>query len=199
MHSSLNIKLPPSKNRALPMKKNLAAVGVVAGLGIGGFVGVTMFSPGASNAQSAAPAAPAAADAKGATTDDGDAWHDNHGHDDGDAWHGKDRSGDRAVWEAKEAADGTDAKLLAQAKITPSQAAAAAVAVAPGTAGTPDLHARDGALGYHVEVATATGRVEVRVDATTGVATIDKHGHDDGDARHGKEHSDDDASTPAAA
>ena len=166
------------------MKKNLAAVGVIAGLGIGGLVGVTMFSPGASNAQSTtAPAAPAAPANKGATTDDGDAWH------------GRDRGGDRAVWEAKEAADGTDAKLLAQAKITPAQAAVAAVAVAPGMAGTPDLHARDGALSYHVEVATATGRVEVRVDATTGAATIDNHGHDRNDAVGD---SNDDAPTAAA-
>lgn len=191
------------------MKKNLAAVGVIAGLGIGGLVGVTMFSPGASNAQSTAAPAPAAPGAKGPTTDDGDAWHDNrghddgdawrndHGHDDGDGWRGKDRSGDRALWEAKEAADGTDAKLLAQAKITPSQAAAAAVVAAPGTAGTPDLHARDGVLSYHVEVATATGRVEVRVDATTGVATIDNHGHDDGEAWRGKDHANDDATDVA--
>jgi Peptidase propeptide and YPEB domain len=85
----------------------------------------------------------------------------------------------REQHEAAEAADGTDAKLLAQAKITPDQAEAAALAVAPGTAGVPDIHDRDGVLTYRVDVTTATGNTEVTVDATTGAATIDT-GHDFG-------------------
>ena len=176
------------------MKKNFAALGVVAGLGIGGLVGVTMFSPGAGNAQSTtAPAttaaAPATTAAPGATVapsaDAKDAKDAKDANDTNEAneTHGRGAGFDRTAHEAQEATDGTDAKLLAQAKVSPAQATAAAIALAPGTAGTPDIHDRDGGLSYRVEVTTATGVVEVTVDATTGVAALDNEGgghHDRG-------------------
>lgn len=46
-----------------------------------------------------------------------------------------------------------------------------------------DIHDRDGGLSCQVEVTTATGVVEVTVDATTGVAALDNEGgghHDRG-------------------
>ena len=150
-----------ARKRALPVNKNLTALGVVAGLGIGGLIGVTAFSPGASNAQSATASTATAAPGARAKTAEEQA-NEARG-----TW-GFDRARD-----TREAADGNRAALLARAKITPAQAAAAAVAVAPGVAGSPDIHDRDGTLTYRVEVATATGVVEVRVDATTGTAAVD--------------------------
>ena len=157
------------------MKKNLAAVGLIAGLGIGGVVGVTVFTPGASNAQSGStPTATAEADTNRVKSPDELA---------------NEASGKRGFdrHDSRDAADTNEAALLAKAKITPAQAAAAAITLVPGTARTPDLHDREGTLTYRVDVTTATGDVEVRVDALTGSATIDTNGH----GKWGFDHADD--------
>lgn len=152
--------------------KSLAGIGLVAGLGIGGLVGITVFAPGTSNAQtSTSPAV--VAPAPGASTTP-----EAPGTNEATETHGKGGGFDRAAHETQEATDGTDAALLAKATITPAQATAAALLVAPGTAAAPDIHDRDGSLSYRVEVTTSSGVVEVAVDAKTGVATIETEGNE---------------------
>ncbi len=163
------------------MKKRITALSVAAGLGIGGVVGAVMLAPGASNAQSTTTAAPTAvappavapnpATTAEKTGNEATETHDN-------------KNLDRTARGAQEGTDGSDVALLANAKITPAQAAAAAIALAPGAAGTPDIHDRDNTLTYKVEVTTATGVVEVQVDANTGKAAIE----DETNERHGRGH-----------
>lgn len=162
-----------------PMKKSksLAGIGLVAGLGIGGLVGVTVFAPGSSNAQTTTSPAVVAPTPGAITAPTGPGSNDANDANEATETHGK-GGFDRTAHEAQEATDGTDAALLAKATITPAQATAAALLVTPGTAGIPDIHDRDGGLSYRVEVTMPTGVVEVTVDAKTGVAAIETEGNE---------------------
>ena len=60
------------------------------------------------------------------------------------------------------------ATLTALATTTPADASAAAIAAVPGTAATPELNSEDGFVVYKVVVTTATGDIEVTVDAGNG-------------------------------
>jgi uncharacterized membrane protein YkoI len=148
-------------------------------IALGALVGSAFIANAVSNAPTtvasatagAAAAAPATTVPTPAENDGADEATENH---DGKGGRGV----DRAAHEAQEATDGSDAALLAKAKITPAQATAAAIAVAPGTADAPDIHERDGVLSYDVRIITATGETEVTVDATTGVATVEAEGGD---------------------
>lgn len=76
--------------------------------------------------------------------------------------------------------DGADAALQALAKITPDQAKTAALAAVPGTVVKVDLDNENGNVVYSVEVKTANGATEVKVDAGDGkVLAQDTQGPDD--------------------
>ncbi len=83
-----------------------------------------------------------------------------------------------------EAAD--TAALAHLAKVTPEQAASAATASVPGSAGKVQLEDENGNVVYGVEVTTANGsRVDVKVDAGNGAVlhqeSDDESGHETGD------------------
>jgi uncharacterized membrane protein YkoI len=83
-----------------------------------------------------------------------------------------------------EAADA--ATLGPLAKITPEQAAAAATAAVPGTAGEVELEDENGNVVFGVEVTAADGTMsDVKVDAGTGAVLSNQS--DDGDEREGTE------------
>ena len=59
-------------------------------------------------------------------------------------------------------------QLQGLAKITPDQARQAALGAVPGTASTPVLEDENGNVVYGVEIQTATGTADVKVDAGNG-------------------------------
>lgn len=73
------------------------------------------------------------------------------------------------------------AGLQALAKITPDQAKAAALQAVPGTASKVELDNENGNLVYSVEVKTANGDVDVKVDAGNGTILAQDSQHEDGD------------------
>jgi uncharacterized membrane protein YkoI len=103
------------------------------------------------------------------------------------------------VPDGTEAANESDEEtaLADVATITADDAAAAAVASTPGTVGEIELENEDGNVVYSVEIDTASGKVEVKVDA--GNAKVldtqadDGDVHDSGDANEapGTEEADD--------
>ena len=78
-----------------------------------------------------------------------------------------------------------DAALAKLATITPDQASAAALVAVPGTVGDVKLKDEDGFVVYSVDVTTATGDVEVVVDAGNGAILGQEAGGEHGDGDHG--------------
>ena len=92
--------------------------------------------------------------------------------------------------EAKEAEDGEEAedraegaeseRLKSLARITPEQAQSAALAQVPGTVKKVELENEDGNVVYGVEIKTAKGESDVKVDAGDGrVLHVEQDGEDD--------------------
>ncbi|HHY78787.1 MAG TPA: PepSY domain-containing protein [Thermoanaerobacter sp.] len=77
------------------------------------------------------------------------------------------------------------AKLASLAKITPDEAKAAALKVVPGTVTKVSLDNENGYLVYSVEVKTANGVVDVKVDAGNG--TVLAQDKDQDNEKHEKE------------
>jgi uncharacterized membrane protein YkoI len=178
---------------------------VTAAIALGAFAGSGMIASAVTSTQ-ATPAAPTAVTAPAAVTTPAanapvEAQSTNEANDANEATevHTGKGPADRAAHEAQEATDGTDAKLLAAAKITPDQAKAAAIALVPGTADTPDIHDR-GTLSYRVNITNGTIQTEVSVDATTGVATLDqgRGGHGGHHGNDGPEQNEANETTPGA-
>jgi uncharacterized membrane protein YkoI len=83
--------------------------------------------------------------------------------------------------EAEDKAEGAEGeRLKSLARITPEQASAAALAQVPGTVKKVELENEDGNVVYGVEIKTASGESDVKVDAGDGrVLHIEKDGEDD--------------------
>jgi uncharacterized membrane protein YkoI len=92
--------------------------------------------------------------------------------------------------EAKESEDGEEAedrsegaegeRLKSLARITPEQACDAALAQVPGTVKKVELENEDGNVVYGVEIKTAKGESDVKVDAGDGrVLHVEQDGEDD--------------------
>ena len=82
---------------------------------------------------------------------------------------------------AEDRAEGLESESLKKlARITPEQAQSAALAQVPGTATKVELENEDGNVVYGVEIKTAKGESDVKVDAGDGrVLHIEKDGEDD--------------------
>jgi uncharacterized membrane protein YkoI len=83
--------------------------------------------------------------------------------------------------EAEDRAEGAEGeRLKSLAHITPEQAQAAALAEVPGTVKKVELENEDGNVVYGVEIKTATGESDVKVDAGDGrVLHVEKDGEGD--------------------
>jgi uncharacterized membrane protein YkoI len=83
--------------------------------------------------------------------------------------------------EADDKAEGAESeRLKSLARITPEQASAAALAQVPGTVKKVELENEDGNVVYGVEIKTANGESDVKVDAGDGrVLHVEKDGEDD--------------------
>jgi uncharacterized membrane protein YkoI len=83
--------------------------------------------------------------------------------------------------EAEEKAEGAEGeRLKSLARITPEQASAAALAQVPGTVKKVELENEDGNVVYGVEIKTADGESDVKVDAGDGrVLHVEKEGKED--------------------
>jgi uncharacterized membrane protein YkoI len=83
--------------------------------------------------------------------------------------------------EAEDRAEGAESeRLKSLARITPEQASAAALAQVPGTVTKVELENEDGNVVYGVEIKTAHGESDVKVDAGDGrVLHVEKDGEDD--------------------
>jgi uncharacterized membrane protein YkoI len=83
--------------------------------------------------------------------------------------------------EAEDKAEGAESeRLKSLARITPEQASAAALAQVPGTVKQVELENEDGNVVYGVEIKTASGESDVKVDAGDGrVLHVEKDGEDD--------------------
>ncbi len=92
------------------------------------------------------------------------------------------KTDDGSAGEASEAAS-----LQAQAKITPDQAKAAALKAVPGTVLKAELENENGNLVYGVEIKTADGDVDVKVDAGNGTVLAQDSQHDDCDKAQGND------------
>lgn len=82
--------------------------------------------------------------------------------------------------EAEDKAEGAESeRLKSLARITPEQASAAALAQVPGTVKKVELENEDGNVVYGVEIKTADGESDVKVDAGDGrVLHVEKDGED---------------------
>jgi uncharacterized membrane protein YkoI len=83
--------------------------------------------------------------------------------------------------EAEDRAEGAESeRLKSLARITPEQAQAAALAQVPGRVKKVELENEDGNVVYGVEIKTADGESDVKVDAGDGrVLHVEKDGEDD--------------------
>jgi uncharacterized membrane protein YkoI len=83
--------------------------------------------------------------------------------------------------EAEDRAEGGESeRLKSLARITPEQAQAAALAQVPGTVKKAELENEDGNVVYGVEIKTATGESDVKVDAGDGrVLHVERDGEYD--------------------
>jgi len=83
--------------------------------------------------------------------------------------------------EAEDRAEGAESeRLKSLARITPEQASAAALVQVPGTVKKIELENEDGNVVYGVEVKTASGESDVKVDAGDGrVLHVERDGEDD--------------------
>jgi uncharacterized membrane protein YkoI len=82
--------------------------------------------------------------------------------------------------EAEDKAEGAESeRLKSLARITPEQASAAALAQVPGTVKKVELENDDGNVVYGVEIKTANGESDAKVDAGDGrVLHVEKDGED---------------------
>jgi uncharacterized membrane protein YkoI len=82
--------------------------------------------------------------------------------------------------EAEDKAEGAESeRLKSLARITPEQASAAALAQVPGTVKKVELENENGNVVYGVEIKTADGESDVKVDAGDGrVLHVEKDGED---------------------
>lgn len=82
--------------------------------------------------------------------------------------------------EAEDKAEGAESeRLKSLARITPEQAQAAALAQVPGTVKKVELENEDGNVVYGIEIKTANGESDVKVDAGDGrVLHVEKDGED---------------------
>lgn len=87
---------------------------------------------------------------------------------------------DKKGEEAEDKAEGAESeRLKSLARITPEQAQAAALAQVPGTVRKVELENEDGNVVYGVEIKTADGENDVKVDAGDGrVLHVEKDGED---------------------
>ena len=74
------------------------------------------------------------------------------------------------------------ASLKALVTLTPEQATAAAIAAVPGTAGDVELENENGNVVYGVEVTTANGQVDVKVDPGNGSILAQEDDRNDGES-----------------
>jgi uncharacterized membrane protein YkoI len=83
--------------------------------------------------------------------------------------------------EAEDRAEGAESeRLKSLARITPEQAQSAALAQVPGTVKKVELENEDGNVVYGVEIKTAKGESDVKVDAGDGrVLHVEQDGEDD--------------------
>jgi uncharacterized membrane protein YkoI len=83
--------------------------------------------------------------------------------------------------EAEDKAEGAESdRLKSLARITPEQASAAALAQVPGTVKKVELENEDGNVVYGVEIKTANGESDVKVDAGDArVLHVEKGGEED--------------------
>jgi uncharacterized membrane protein YkoI len=83
--------------------------------------------------------------------------------------------------EAEDKAEGAESeRLKSLARITPEQASAAALAQVPGTIKKVELENEDGNVVYGVEIKTANGESDVKVDAGDGrVLHVEKDSEED--------------------
>jgi len=82
--------------------------------------------------------------------------------------------------EAQDKAEGVESeRLKSLARITPEQASAAALAKVPGTVKKVELENEDGNVVYGVEIKTANGESDVKIDAGDGrVLHVEKDGEE---------------------
>ena len=82
--------------------------------------------------------------------------------------------------EAQDKAEGAESeRLKSLARITPEQASAAALAKVPGTVKKVELENEDGNVVYGVEIKTANGESDVKIDAGDGrVLHVEKDGEE---------------------
>ena len=80
--------------------------------------------------------------------------------------------------EAEDKAEGAESeRLKSLARITPEQASAAALAQVPGTVKKVELENEDGNVVYDIEIKTANGESDVKIDAGDGrVLQVEKDG-----------------------
>ncbi|MHB8928346.1 MAG: PepSY domain-containing protein [Bacillota bacterium] len=97
----------------------------------------------------------------------------------GDGTEGKDSAKNAEEQSGNEAAEA--AALQAMAKLSPEQAKAAALAAVPGTVVEVDLDNENGNLVYSVEVKTADGVKELKIDAGNGQVLAQDSQNEDGD------------------
>jgi len=81
---------------------------------------------------------------------------------------------------------GEAAALKAMVTLTPEQASAAATAAVPGTAGDIELENDGGNVVYDVEVTTANGHVDVKVDPGNGKILAQETEQNDGESADDK-------------
>jgi len=89
------------------------------------------------------------------------------------------KTGEKGEAAEDKAESGESERLKSLARITPEQASAAALAQVPGTVKKVELENEDGNVVYGVEIKTANGESDVKVDAGDGrVLHIEKDGED---------------------
>lgn len=154
--------------------KAVAASVLVTGLAFGG-VGIAAATGSATPSTTATTAANPEEQAEAPGQEDDEATESESGNEEQDpsytgsitAPEGSDPEGSDTEGSDSEASEAEEAKgLQSLATITPEQAAAAALAVVPGTAGDVELDNENGFVVYSVEVTGADGSiVDVKVDA----------------------------------
>jgi uncharacterized membrane protein YkoI len=110
--------------------------------------------------------------------DEAEGAEENEGAEANEANEREDREGGEEAEDRAESAE--SARLKSLARITPEQARDAALAQVPGTVKKVELENEDGNVVYGVEVKTASGERDVKVDAGDGrVLHVEQDGEDD--------------------
>ncbi|HEY3316654.1 MAG TPA: PepSY domain-containing protein [Bacillota bacterium] len=153
------------------MNKRVLVYVISGALVIGGVIGLGLTRP------ATAKASPAPAQTTGAN---GDATAEKDGAKESGTVENNAENGS-----AEETAEA--ASLQAMAKITPDQAKAAALQAVPGTVLKVELDNENGNLVYSVEIKTANGDQDVKVDAGNGTVVAQDSQQDDGDKAQGND------------